>query len=579
MADGIDQEGLFQGIIDAFKTGIAGRQGKPLDNLANQAYAQASELVSAQEAMVGEFGRNNDTFKNMYHGVRDIQSNFYSMSTAGGQALSTIFDDQADLITNYQAIVGTNLLQIQTTQKEVTAREMADLTLYGKALNFGTAQTQRFLERQFSLTGEANDELLKQALAYSDAIEEATQISSKIIAENISGMMTDVKTFGNMTVEEMSEAAAAIAKVGLEVDDLGSLVMKFSTFESSAEIASKLTQVFGVQLDALKYTTTSFESPEDMLQMLQEDFALAGQTMDNMGMDQKRMLADTLGVEIDKLERLLGSGGTDLSEFAPQVSAATAAVGESEIEGALAAADNDIERINQMYGSAEIAARRTGERTARAISSIFTQQIASTGQNATRMAGQLITTAATMSDALENDLRPLITEMNDAINVGMGVVGDGAQSRTERGQAAVREGEGIHGTLDAISESGGYSERYRSDNTEVSTPAVVESPVEVFSEDARIEALNNGVVGGNIATVEAFRGGGEALSEAQIRALLREIKTDQGRLNTSDVTAFVEAFIAAQEESPDQSINITLVDTAEGFEARLDGAGVVRVTQ
>lgn len=583
MADD-DQSELFSGITDAIRRGFMGRSSTVAGSIGSSAYEQASELMTTHENMVAGFGENSQTFKHMYAGVSEMQTNFYGMAAQSGEALNTIFENQGELIGEYQGIISSNLLQIHATQKEVTAAEMADLTLYGRALNFGTSQTQKFLERQFALTGEANDELLKQTLAYSNAIEEKTGISSKIIAENVSGMMTDIRTFGNMTVEEMSEAAAAIAKVGLQVDDLGGLVKKFSTFEGAADSVSKLTQVFGVQMDTMKYMTASFESPQDMLAMIQEDFEAAGVDMANMDMAQKRLLADTTGMSISAVESLLGEAGSTLSDFTANVSGATAGVGESEISGALAAAGEDIARINQMGKTVEEGMRRLAARTRRAIGSVFSEGVRTLADEATLLLGNVprianLTTRAG-KDQLEQSLGVTVIyeQVQGTLDSGRVALGEATTAMEE----SVNNKEGtaaVSGLLTGFTntDSGALVVALETDEDIVTTPGS-SGMISAGDLSAVTEASAQGSEGQDANIEVSLPPGVTTWRTEDIAVLQAEFDAaTNNKMSPEEQSRFAEMIATAISAQPTAPLNITLTDTVDGFEAKLDGAGVVRV--
>lgn len=574
-----DQADLAARIVDEFKKGLKGSGETIPGGLLKMAYTQASELFTMHEGMINVFSENSDTFQNMYAGVAEMQHGFYGMASDSGIALSAIFKNQGELIGEYQGIIGTNLLQIHATRERVTAKDMADLTLYQRALDFTKDQTQKFMERQFALTGEANDELLKQALAYSNAIEKSTGISSKIIAENISGMMSDVRTFGNMTVEEMSEAAAAIAEVGLSVDSLGGLVKKFSTFEGAADSVSKLTQVFGVQMDTMKYMTASFESPQDMLAMIQEDFERAGVDMADMDMAQKRLLADTTGMSISDIEKLLGEAGSDLSSFAAQVGGATAGVGESEISGALAAAEGDIAVLNQMYGSVEEASREAGKRTARAISGVFSDEIRAVGRESELMVAEGIRFTNQASRSIGNDVRSYIgvdsitTPMNDF---------RAAMNRRADTTGQVADGGGdivdFFGAL-TTGESGAMlvelANQDQTPPTQGTTSRQVQTEILSTEQEANVSAmLVNGADSEPIQVINLEPG----MSHQQIVAFTAEINSaTNNNMNEEQRREMIELLTLAVSNRPNDEIVVRLEDTTNGLLAWLSDQGVVTV--
>jgi hypothetical protein len=572
--DSTTQEGLFSGIIDAVKQGFMNNSDSVAGAIGASAYTQASELMDLHVGMVNVFGKNNDTFRNMYAGVSEMQTNFYGMAADSGAALNTIFKNQGELIGEYQGIISSNLLQIHATTETVTAKEMADLTLYGRALDFSSTQTQKFLERQFALTGEVSNDLLQQTLAYANAIEEETGISSKIIAENVSGMMTDIRTFGNMTVEEMSEAAAAIAKVGLEVNDVAGLVKKFSTFEGAADSVSKLTQVFGVQMDTMKYMTASFESPQDMLAMIQEDFEAAGVNMADMDMAQKRLLADTTGMSISAVESLLGEAGSGLSSFAADVSGATAGVGETEIASSLANAGDDIARLNQMGSSVEDGMRKLAARTNRAIGSVFSEGVRTLADEATELLGNVprianLTTRAG-KDQLEQSLG--VTVIYEQVRGTIAAVNETVVDGLNNGQQAVDNKEGFLPTLMAFVS--------RMLPTDAGTPA----PTFDFEDPPTSDGSTRGTAyleSSENANLGDIEGGGtgdiiiaDDIDVTQLGTILSTLSVETNNAITdrqeAHLATAIESIIEAQRENR-EAIQIDLKNSDGSLEYSTDG--------
>ena len=581
MAADTPDPGMFDDFLKNLED-VLRKASSQLTDVGPESYRQASDLFDRHEEMIQDFGASSDTFRNMYAGVTEIQENFYGMSAENGDALSVIFENQYDLIKEYQGIVDSNLLQIHATSEAVTAKEMADLTLLGRALSYNTDQSQDFLERQFSLTGEVNNELLKQSLAYSKAIEDSTGISSKIIAGNISGMMSDVKTFGNMTVEEMSEAAAAIAKVGLEVTDVAGLVGKFSTFEGAAESVSKLTQVFGVQMDTMKYMTASFESPGEMLSMIQKDFEMAGVDMANMSIIQKRILADATGMDVEAIERLHGAAGSGLSQFTSQISEATAGVGSSEINGALANASEDIMQLNQMGVSVSDALLKAAERTKKGIASIFSEGIRALADEASSFAGQSIRTANISAnetkdkistelgfDVIQDELTGALSGGTDAMREFADEIMDGqasVEAFTEKIISLIEKME----DKPIIPPSGGQSSP--------TTPSVLTADEVGYINEGTTNDPN--LQKQHLTTIKIS----ENATAEQLKTLVKEVNEASDNKFDGKMKEMLDSLLVQQaalnrDKEENQTINITIADTGPGFEWKADKAGVAIVSR
>ena len=581
MAADTPDPGMFDDFLKNLED-VLRKASSELTDVGPESYRQASDLFDRHEEMIQDFGASSDTFRNMYAGVTEIQENFYGMSAENGDALSVIFENQYDLIKEYQGIVDSNLLQIHATSEAVTAKEMADLTLLGRALSYNTDQSQDFLERQFSLTGEVNNELLKQSLAYSKAIEDSTGISSKIIAGNISGMMSDVKTFGNMTVEEMSEAAAAIAKVGLEVTDVAGLVGKFSTFEGAAESVSKLTQVFGVQMDTMKYMTASFESPGEMLSMIQKDFEMAGVDMANMSIIQKRILADATGMDVEAIERLHGAAGSGLSQFTSQISEATAGVGSSEINGALANASEDIMQLNQMGVSVSDALLKAAERTKKGIASIFSEGIRALADEASSFAGQTIRAANISAnetkdvistelgfDVIQDELTGALSGGTDAMREFADEIMDGqasVEAFTEKIISLIEKME----DKPIIPPSGGQSSP--------TTPSVLTADEVGYINEGTTNDPN--LQKQHLTTIKIS----ENATAEQLKTLVKEVNEASDNKFDGKMKEMLDSLLVQQaalnrDKEENQTINITIADTGPGFEWKADKAGVAIVSR
>jgi hypothetical protein len=397
--------------------------------LLNSVWKLNSELFDVQEKLVGTFGSGNDAFDNLIKGSQEIYTEFFTTTVDGISGLSAYFDDASEIQRNYVAVMQSSLLQVHSLNKEISAEDMARLALQQQALGFTSQTTQKFIERQFALTGEANDDLLKQTLAYSDSIEKATGYSSKLIGSHIGDMMSNVAMFGNMTVEEMSEAAAAIARVGLEVNDVAKMVGKFNTFEDAALSVSKLTQVFGVQLDTMELMTAANESPEALAAMLQESFEMAGVDMSTMDMPAKRMLASALGgIGVAEVEKLLGPAGQGLSQFASSIEDTTSGVSTDDINNSLNRVESDILRVNRLTETAQDGIEAMGELTRNALVQGFATSmselqrgILDLGTESARLAGGV---ADAVPGVIDNFTGGALTSVGELINtVGTSVTG------------------------------------------------------------------------------------------------------------------------------------------------------------
>ena len=360
----------LRGATQAFADGFAhlwkpDEQAKMLD----EAALKADNIYSLQQDLIASIGGNTDTnaaFNAVTQAQRDLydMGSFYSEEMKfNGISLRKFYKDESQLIEEYAAVINTNLLKTHYAQN-TTQEGMRDITLMARALGYKEEMMQTFLHRQFAITGEAGDDLLKQTLAYSQQLEEDTGISSKIIAEGVGHMMENVSLFGDMTVEQMARASAEVAKLGLSMSSVSGMVGQFNDFESAAGNVAKLTQALGVQVDVMDAVSLANENPELLMEMFREQFDIAGIDIHSLSMPMKRALADIFGAkDTQEIEQMFGNASSGLESFLAGADAGLSTVGDADFDQALNEATTAIQQLRIAEGGmrdAAAAAARVG---------------------------------------------------------------------------------------------------------------------------------------------------------------------------------------------------------------------------
>lgn len=152
-------------------------------------------------------------------------------------------------------------------------------TLGERAKTMGIDMTSQFLEIQ------------KQT----DALGEQFGISTKLIGRDMAKALKDVKHFGGATIKEIATASVYARKLGVELDKITGVLDAFETFEGAAENAAKLSQSFGVQVDAFKMMEA--QDPASQIEMLRKQFAAAGQDVSKFNRQQLKLLSTTTGLD------------------------------------------------------------------------------------------------------------------------------------------------------------------------------------------------------------------------------------------------------------------------------------------
>ncbi len=134
-------------------------------------------------------------------------------------------------------------------------------------------------------------EMTKQTLELGKAFD----LDQKLIGKDMAKALQDVKHFGQMTVKEIGQAAVYARKLGVELDKIVGTLDAFETFDSAAENASKLSQSFGVTVDAFQMMEA--QSPAEQIEMLRKQFKLAGVDSSTFNRQQLKLISSTTGLD------------------------------------------------------------------------------------------------------------------------------------------------------------------------------------------------------------------------------------------------------------------------------------------
>jgi len=127
------------------------------------------------------------------------------------------------------------------------------------------------------------------------ALGKAFGVDSKVISRDVGKALGDVAHFGGATVKQISTASVYARKLGLELDRIVGTLSAFETFDSAAENAAKLSQSFGVLVDA--FSLMEAQSPDEQIDALRKSFFAAGRTTEGMTRQELKLLSQTTGLD------------------------------------------------------------------------------------------------------------------------------------------------------------------------------------------------------------------------------------------------------------------------------------------
>lgn len=168
------------------------------------------------------------------------------------------------------------------------------LLAYQKGLGITSDQMKSFAQRAITV-GQPLSDLMLDTTKQTLELGKAFGISQKIIGKDMAKAFEDMRHFATLSVKEIGQASVYARKLGVELDKIVGTLDAFETFDSAAENAAKLTQSFGVTVDAFKLMEA--QSPAEQIDMLKKSFAAAGVDASNFNRQQLKLLTSTTGLD------------------------------------------------------------------------------------------------------------------------------------------------------------------------------------------------------------------------------------------------------------------------------------------
>jgi len=263
---------IFEGLVD----------------LAAKAGGGSTELAEAIEALRKQFGAlGGPTNK----AIVSVSTNLKGFSDTGLNSyrifgnLAKRLNDLRELATEMGGTFGKLTKQFEDNGGAILA--------YQKGLGLSNEDMKGMAANAIAL-GQDVTVALKDMTKQSYALGKAFGLDAKLISRDMGKAMNDVKHFGGATVKQIAEASTYARKLGFELKDITGTLDAFETFDSAAENAAKLSQSFGLNIDAFKMMEA--QSPAEQLDMLRKSFRDAGVDASNFNRAQLKLVAGTTGL-------------------------------------------------------------------------------------------------------------------------------------------------------------------------------------------------------------------------------------------------------------------------------------------
>lgn len=284
-------EGVVGGMFNIGKS-ILSIPFKIFDGLIEKAQAGGggNELAQAFENVRKEFGSfKQDVAKNVIESSRSMKGELSSTGLSVFKVMGTLAQ-RLEYVMELAKGMGPSF---HTLGVEI-AKNSEAVIAYQKGLGIAAEEMGGVGERAMVMGTTLTDQL-QDIANMSLQMGDAFGLSAKMISRDIGKMIKDVKNFGSLTVKEMTESVVYTKKLGIEVTKLLGLIDKFDTFESAAESAAKLSQAFGVNVNAFEMMKE--QDPSKRLAELKKQFELAGKSADNLSRQELKLVADATGLD------------------------------------------------------------------------------------------------------------------------------------------------------------------------------------------------------------------------------------------------------------------------------------------
>lgn len=258
-----------------------------------------------------DLAANADTGSNeLLQALENLRKEMGNLSTAGAQAViqtSKTLQGFSDTGLSTWKVFGTLAERLEYVTKVAVAMGATFGQLKGEFIANGgailafqkglgiTEENMKAVGDRALTEGKRISTVLLTATKQTLALGKAFDVDQKLIGKDIASAVKDVRHFGAVTVKEIGQASVYARKLGIELDKIVGTLDAFETFDSAAENAAKLSQSFGVTIDAFKLMEA--QSPAEQVDMLRKQFRQAGVDASNFNRQQLRLLSTTTGLD------------------------------------------------------------------------------------------------------------------------------------------------------------------------------------------------------------------------------------------------------------------------------------------
>lgn len=298
-----------------------------------------TELAQAYENVREVFGSLKT---GMGKDVVDLGKQLTQGLITPGLSARRVFGDMAEAMEYAKEVASAAPFAFQKIADQFDGASGTEILAMAKGLGIATEDLGGLMNKAVT-EGRGMEEMLTEVTKYAKGMGEAFGLNSKMISRDMGKAMKDVKHFANMTEKEIAEATVYAHKLGVSLSDITGILDNFNTFEQASENVSKLSQAFGVNIDAMKLLEA--KSPADALDMLKSSFAAAGKSVETMNRQELQLIAQSVGMSEEAVRQTMSMKNVGVSMGQVKTASSSLEKQTMDTNQALRSMSEDIKRV------------------------------------------------------------------------------------------------------------------------------------------------------------------------------------------------------------------------------------------
>lgn len=278
-----------------------------LTQAASESRQQMMGLMNAIESVREEFGGlSQGAGKQVISGFENMKSQMNNVAGAGVN-ISKAFGPGPEGMQRALEAVSTMMKDLGTNMAVFGSeieKNSAQLYVYSKGLGL-TGEAFKNMATLAQTNGKTLTDQMREVSSQAIQMGNKFGISAKEVASSMAEMAGDVAHFGNMGVKQLSALAVYTKKLGISAKELNSVIDKWDNFESAAEGAAKLSQVFGMNIDAMEMLKE--QDPGKRMDMLRQSFQATGKSVQDLSRQELKLLSAQMGLSEEAAKKALMS--------------------------------------------------------------------------------------------------------------------------------------------------------------------------------------------------------------------------------------------------------------------------------